>query len=294
MSGKCRHGSLGWLRLNDTDAAVPPSHYENFPVASLLLPRRLRPAVKAIYAFARGADDAADEGERTPAERLALLAGFREGLHGIVRGAPRTPLFQDLAQAVRAHGLPLEPFHALLDAFTQDVTQTRYASFPELAAYCRKSADPVGRLMLVLFGADTPANRARSDAVCTALQLINFLQDVGEDHRRGRVYLPQDELARFGVPESDLGAGRAGAGWVPLLRHQIARARSLLDAGAPLGRALPGRIGLEIRMIMAGGGRVLDKLAAAPLAPLAAAPALATRLRARDWAAMLAGAIRAK
>ena len=285
--------------MNDTDAAVPSSHYENFPVASLLLPRRLRPAVKAIYAFARGADDAADEGERTPAERLALLAGFREGLHGIARGAPRTPLFQDLAfqdlaRAVRAHGLPLEPFHALLDAFTQDVIQTRYASFPELAAYCRKSADPVGRLMLALFGADTPANRARSDAVCTALQLINFLQDVREDHRRGRVYLPQDELARFGVPESDLGAGHAGAGWVPLLCHQIARARGLLDAGAPLGRALPGRIGLEIRMITAGGGRVLDKLAAAPLAPLAAAPALATRLRARDWAAMLAGAIRAK
>ena len=242
---------------------MPVEHYENFPVASLLLPRRLRRPVELIYAFARQADDFADEGDLPATTRLELLEGFRRELGRIEHGAtPQTPLFRDLAGIVTVHRLPLQLFHDLLDAFTQDVTKKRYADFAEVMAYCGKSANPVGRLLLHLFDEASPSNLACSDAVCSSLQLINFWQDVAVDYRMGRIYLPQDEMARYGVDEQQIGRADNGGGWKALMLFQIARARALLRSGAPLGRRLPGRVGLEIRMIIAGGDTILRKLQA--------------------------------
>src|SRR5262245_17285007 len=161
-------------------------HYENFPVASLALPARLRPAVRTIYRFARSADDFADEGNDPPSERLARLTAYRAELAGIAAGRQsEAPLFIALAAVVRQHGLTLQPFDDLLDAFMQDVVKQRYANFGEVLDYCRRSANPVGALMLQLFGAADAVNLRRSDAICTALQLINFWQDVALDYRKG-------------------------------------------------------------------------------------------------------------
>ena len=238
-------------------------HYENFPVASLLLPAAQRAPIAVIYRFARNADDFADEGEMAPAERLARLEGYRAALRGIARGeAPREPLFADLARLVRERGLPLEPLHDLLDAFAQDVVKQRYADFAELLDYCRRSANPVGCLLLHLFGAATPDNLAKSDAVCSALQLANFWQDVAIDYAKGRIYLPQNDMARFGVSERHIAERRCDGAWRALLGFQIERTRAMFRTGAPLGRRLPGRIGLEIRATVQGGLRVLDKISA--------------------------------
>ncbi|MGB7802165.1 squalene synthase HpnC, partial [Buttiauxella sp.] len=234
-------------------------HYENFPVASLLMPAHLRPAVEAIYAFARSADDFADEGDLSAAERLRLLAGYRAELDRIESQEETDhPVFQRLRPHIEAYGLPLQLFRDLLDAFAQDVVKDRYASFDELMDYCRRSADPVGRLLLHLFAAATPDNLRRSDAVCSALQLINHWQDIGIDIGKGpqgRIYLPQDEMTRFRVTTDTLQRRATSADFCALMRFQTDRARALMLSGAPLGRALPGRIGLEIRAIVAGGLR---------------------------------------
>jgi len=236
-------------------------HYENFPVASLLLPAPLRRPVAVIYRFARSADDFADEGDLAASARLALLDGYRAELGRIKAGrAPSTPLFRELGEVIAAHRLPFEPFYDLLDAFSQDVTKQRYASFAEVMAYCRRSADPVGRLMLALYGSADDENVARTDAICTALQLINFWQDVEIDFLKNRIYLPQDEMRRFGVTEAHIAARDASGGWWSLMRFQIERARSLMLAGAPLAVSLRGRIGLEIRTVVQGGLRILEKL----------------------------------
>jgi squalene synthase HpnC len=243
---------------------VAAGHYENFPVASLLLPRRLRPAVLAIYRFARSADDLADEGDLPPAERLAALAAYEAALDAIAGGAtPAAPPFPELAAAVRRHALPLAPFRDLLSAFRQDVTTVRYPTYAELADYCRRSANPVGRLLLHLYGAATPGNLARSDAVCTALQLVNFWQDVALDWTRGRVYVPQEDLARFGIAEAAIAHGNADARWARLLAFETARARALLESGRPLTRALPWRLAVELAGVLAGGHRILDRIDAA-------------------------------
>ena len=259
-------------------------HYENFPVASRLLPARLRVPVLLIYRFARSADDLADEGDMTAQERLAALREYELEVDRIAAGAePRTPLFRDLAAVIERHRLPLEPFYSLLSAFRQDVSQTTYADFGAVMDYCRRSANPVGRLMLALFGDDDPRHQAYSDAICTSLQLINFLQDIAVDLAKGRIYLPQDELRRHGILRQHLHGDFTTPLWEPFLRGQIERARRLLQAGAPLGLALPGRTGLEVRMIVTGGERVLRKLYAAPAAVLKA-PA---RLGAWDGVVML-------
>ncbi len=239
------------------------NHYENFPVASVLMPRELRHPVMLIYAFARRADDFADEGDLTGEQRLALLAGYRQQLDLIAAGqASSDEFFNALSAMVTAHQLPLQPFYDLLDAFAQDVTQTRYTDFAQLMDYCRRSANPVGRLMLHLYRQVTPQNLEYADAICSALQIINFLQDVVIDYRKDRIYLPQDELQRFHVPETQIANNDAGANWWPLMQFQIERARQLLHAGKPLGRILQGRIGLEMRTIIAGGDTILDKLTA--------------------------------
>lgn len=238
------------------------NHYENFPVASLLLPPQFRRPVAQIYRFAREADDFADEGDVPDRVRLQQLDGFRQELRKIEAGSPVSiPWFAALAEMIGERGLPVDAFRDLLSAFSQDVTKKRYANYGELLDYCRRSANPVGRLLLVLYGKASAQNLAYSDAICSSLQLINFLQDIAVDYRKGRVYLPQDEMARFEVSERQIAAGDIGGNWRAFMAFQIARARQMLYAGAPLGRILKGRIGLEMRMIVAGGDRILTKIA---------------------------------
>ncbi len=236
-------------------------HYENFPVASVLLPAPLRHPVSVIYRFARSADDFADEGNLPARERLAQLDDYRQELRRIEAGtAPRQPLFAELGKIAHSFRLPLPLFHDLLDAFAQDVVKKRYADFAELMDYCRRSANPVGRLLLHLFGAASEENLRFSDAICSSLQLINFWQDVEIDWRKDRIYLPQNEMRQYGVTEAQIASGDASAGWQALMRFQVDRARALMTSGAPLGRVLPGRIGLEIRTIVQGGLRILEKI----------------------------------
>jgi len=267
---------------------VHAGHYENFPVASILLPAALRRPVRAIYRFARTADDIADEGDLTPAERLAGLQALREGLDTIAHGrTPTDALLVELAETIRNHRLPLQPFYDLLDAFSQDVTKHRYAHFGEVMAYCRKSANPVGRLMLSLFGDEDARHQAWSDGICSALQLTNFLQDVAVDYRKGRIYLPQDEMQRFGIGERQIAEGRVDALWQQFMKFQIERARRMLAAGAPLGRALPGRLGVEVRLIVLGAERILYKLHAVQGDVFNQRPVL----RLPDWLYMLRRAL---
>ena len=251
-------------------------HYENFPVASLALPRRYREPVRRVYHFARSADDFADEGELADAERLQRLGDYRELLAAIGRGeTPAHPILGPLAGTIRGHDIPLTLFSDLLSAFEQDVTGKRYATYAELADYCRRSANPVGRILLHIFGQATPRNLAYSDGICTALQLINFWQDVTLDWAKGRVYLPQEDLARFGVSEAQIGARRADGRWQALMAFEVKRALRMLQGGAPLGLALPGRLGLEIRLIVLGGETVLRKIHAARGDVLAQRPVVA-------------------
>ena len=264
------------------------AHYENFPVASLLVPRRLRGAIVAIYRFARAADDIADEGDAPAAQRLTELDGFGRALDAIAAGTvPAMPPFPELAAAVTAHRLPLAPLHALLSAFRQDVTTRRYASIADLFDYCRRSANPIGRLLLHLYDAVTPDNERASDAICTALQLINFWQDVASDWQRGRVYLPQEDLRRFGVAEARIGEGRCDPAWRALMAFETARARTLLESGRPLTRALPWRLALELSGVMAGGHRILDSIDAAGGDVFRHRPALSRG----DWTAVACRAL---
>jgi squalene synthase HpnC len=231
-------------------------HYENFPVASLLLPAPLREPVEIIYRFARSADDFADEGNDPPQLRLQKLNDYRAQL-----GAPSSRLFWDVEKIIREHGLPVQLFADLLDAFAQDVTQKSYKNYSEVLDYCRRSANPVGRLLLHLFKRTSDSNLRQSDAICSALQLINHWQDVDVDYTKdNRVYLPQDDMARFGVTERHLREKICDAAWQALMAFEVGRTRTLMLEGAPLGRALPGRLGLEIRATMQGGLRILEKI----------------------------------
>lgn len=242
---------------------VAVDHYENFPVASILLPRRLRRPIALIYRFARESDDFADEGEVPDEQRLAQLAGFSRELRRIENGeAPGIAWFAELAAVIREHQLPLDAFHDLLSAFSQDVTVKRYASYADVLDYCRRSADPVGRLLLVLYGAATPKNLEYSSAICSSLQLINFWQDVAIDWQKNRVYFPQDEMQHYGIREAQIAAGDCGGRWKDFMAFQVRRTRALLDSGRPLGRILTGRIGLEMRMIIEGGARILERIEA--------------------------------
>ena len=264
------------------------SHYENFPVASWLAPAPLRDAIVAIYAFARSADDLADEGDAPPATRLAQLDSYAARLDAIGRGeTPAEPPFPALAAEIRAHALPLAPFRALLTAFRQDVLQNRYATFAELSDYCTRSANPIGRLMLLLLRVDCAENRVHSDAICTGLQLANFWQDIAIDWTKGRVYVPAEDLRRFGVSEQQIDRGQCDERWRSLLAFEVARARELLEAGRPLARALPLRAGLELRGVIAGGLRILRAIDAVGGDVFRRRPALSRR----DWAAISVAAL---
>jgi len=265
---------------------VSVGHYENFPVASFLVPARERRAVVAIYRFAREADDLADEGDAPPEARLASLARFRRAVDAIAAGADDPLLaeapFAELARAVREHALPTAPLADLLSAFAQDVTVRRYPDFGSLTDYCRRSADPVGRLLLALYRRASAENLAASDAICTGLQLANFWQDVAIDWAKGRVYLPADDLARHGVSERQIAEGRCDEAWRTLMRFETARARALLVRGRPLATRLPWRIGLELRAVVAGGLAILDRIDQAGGDVFRARPVLSTR----DWLAV--------
>ena len=248
---------------------MPVDHYENFPVASFLLPKKLVPAVEAIYAFARSADDIADEGDAAPGERLAALERYAQALAAIGRGkvaagAPAPdPMFRRLAAVIQQYDLPLQPFYDLLSAFKQDVVVKRYPDFAQLLDYCRRSANPVGFLMLSLYGAADDANVRDSDAICSALQLINFLQDVAVDRKKDRIYVPLEDLARFDVTPAQLDQCPFDQGdvrWRTLMAFEVARARVLLLLGAPLALRLPGRIGWELRLVVQGGLRILEAI----------------------------------
>ncbi len=277
---------------------MPVDHYENFPVASVLLPARLRKPVEAIYAFARSADDVADEGDAAPVARLARLHDYRLALDATERGDRVTdtslaPMFERLGQAIRSHDLPVQALRDLLDAFSQDVGKTRYADFAELRDYCRRSADPVGRLMLHLYGAATPDNIALSDRICTSLQLINFWQDVAIDWRKRRIYIPQGDMRRFDVTEDDIDACSrdarpCDARWRALLAHEVQNARTMMLSGAPLARRLPGRMGWELRLVVHGGLRILERIEAVAYDVFRHRPRLGTT----DWALLAWRAVR--
>lgn len=251
---------------------APIDHYENFPVASWLCPPRLRPPIAAIYHFARTADDIADEGNAPPAERLADLAAYRADLHAIARGAAPSPrwarVFQALAVQMQAFQLPLQPLDDLLSAFAQDVRKTAagdtYADWPELIDYCRRSANPVGRLLLHLYGVTGDAALAESDTICTSLQLINFWQDLSVDIPRGRYYLPLAECAVHGIVISDparqfatLKSDEKTTNLIAACAHQ---ASASMQKGLKLVHRIPGRAGWELRAVTQGATRVLDKI----------------------------------
>ena len=253
-------------------------HYENFPVASLLCPPSLRPAVAAIYAFARTADDLADEGDASPQRRLAELAAYRADLDATSRGdAPsnRWPqVFGPLRLVLVRHRLPPVLLADLLGAFEQDVIKHAYVDRAELLDYCRRSANPVGRLMLHLYGIGGATALRQSDAICSALQLANFWQDLGVDTRRGRLYVPAADCARRGVDPQFLLPGEDSPAVRALVADLVGWTRELMLAGAPLVHGIPGRAGWELRLVVQGGLRILEKIADGGFAALLVRPTL--------------------
>ena len=240
-------------------------HYENFPVASRLLPARMRPHVAAIYAYARTADDIADGPGREAAERLRLLDELRGRLHAVAadaRAAGDDPIFVALRDTMDRCALPVQLFDDLLSAFAQDVRVHRYESWPEVLDYCRRSANPVGRLVLRVAGVRSEQADRASDAVCTALQLANFWQDFGRDWRNGRLYVPAEEWRRHGAAEADLDAATLSAEWRSALRACVERTRALFDQGRPVTDFVSGRLALELRATWLGGMRILRKVEA--------------------------------
>jgi len=257
----------------ETCARLAREHYENFPVASWLLPRAMRPHVAAVYAFARVADDFADEGDRPQSERLAYLNAWRDCLHGCARTdaagpqdtgvslPPATPdIFSAVGATIRTCRLPVSLFDDLLSAFQQDVTTTRYETWDEVLDYCRRSANPVGRLVLGIAGYRDAALDRQSDAMCTALQLTNFWQDLGRDWRKGRLYVPMDECRRAGADTSDLEAGRMTPAWRHVMEQAAARTEGLFEQGRDVCDAVAGRLKWELRFTWLGGRRILARL----------------------------------
>ncbi len=256
--------------MNQPLPPAPIEHYENFPVASWLCPPRLRPPIAAIYHYARTADDIADEGEATAQQRLDALAAYRADLLAVAQGQPHSgrwpQVFDPLAAMLPAFGLPVPLLDDLLDAFAQDVRKTRdqasYTDTTELLDYCRRSANPIGRLLLHLYGVHDDAALRESDAICSALQLINFWQDLSRDIPRGRHYLTDADCAAHGVTREELATLTASTAALALVAVQVRSARALMGAGAALVHRVPGRAGWELRLVVQGGLRILDKIEA--------------------------------
>lgn len=244
---------------------IARQHYENFPVASIALPKRMRHPVALIYNFARQADDIADEGHYKPEHRLAMLEGYKKQLDIIsANEESNSAFFIEFGQMIRQEGLPLEPFYDLLSAFSQDITKTDYRNFDEVLDYCERSANPIGILLLHLFNKVSPESLAYSNNVCTALQLINFYQDVAIDfdstYHKKRIYLCQDEMEQFQVTEAQIASQHVNLHWEQFMMFNIERAEAMLKLGKPLESILPGRMGLEMRMIIGGGEQIIYKL----------------------------------
>jgi squalene synthase HpnC len=268
---------------------IARAHYENFPVASLLLPRPLRRHVAAVYAFARAADDFADEGALPAERRYDLLDGWLMRLRAAEAsqqtGPPARPgepvdaprIFLALGATIREKRLPLAPFEDLVSAFKQDVCVRRYATWDDVLDYSRRSANPVGRLILRIAGYEETTLDAWADAVCTALQLTNFWQDLKPDYERGRVYLPQQQAAAYSADETDLSRTETSRPWKLALAAAVARTRTLYDAGRPLCDALHGRLRLELRATWLGGVRILNRIERADFDVLARRPSLGAR-----------------
>ncbi len=255
-------------QTNQVQTAAPVTHYENFPVASILCPAHLRPAVAAIYHFARTADDLADEGDAGREERLASLAAYRADLLATAQGKPAStvwqPVFVPLGAIIQRHQLPLDLLTDLLDAFEQDVRftfdQRRYADDAELLDYCRRSANPIGRLLLHLYGITDPQALAQSDQICTALQLINFWQDVRVDVAHKRWYPSKQAMQAAGVTDADLQADSHSENARQLISTYVGSARATMLKGSQLCKQVPGRAGWELRLVVQGGLRILDKI----------------------------------
>jgi hypothetical protein len=270
--------------------APPITHYENFPVASWLCPARLRAPITAIYHFARTADDLADEGDASAAQRLDDLHAYRAALDAACAGQVHADarwawVFAPLRQAIAAHDLPPHLLHSLLDAFIQDIEKTRdgtgYADEAALLDYCKHSANPVGRLLLHLYEVRDAESLAWSDGICSALQLINFWQDPSRDLPRGRCYFPQDGCAQWNLTPADLQDPAQARRTDPLIAQCAQSARSSMQSGAALVHRLPGRAGWELRLVVQGGLRILDKIEAL------GGQVLHTRPRLRPWDAPL-------
>ena len=255
---------------------VSIDHYENFPVASILCPAVMRPAVVAIYRFARTADDLADEGDVSAAQRLADLAAYRADLMALATdGLPSSRwsgVFEALRPVLLKNRLPLNLLTDLLSAFEQDVVKHSYADRNDLLDYCRRSANPVGRLLLHLHGVSDAQSLRQSDAICTALQLANFWQDLSVDTQRGRIYLPATDCVRFSVAQSSLLEGHDSPITRTLIAEMVRWTRELMHSGAPLVHVLPGRAGWELRLVVQGGLRILDKIEALAFATLKTRP----------------------
>jgi hydroxysqualene synthase len=259
------------------------AHYENFPVASRLLPASMRPHVAAIYAFARTADDFADDPGRSPAERLRLLDDWEQQLVG----SGSDPVFVALRHTIREHRIPRELFEDLLSAFRQDVTTSRYETWADVLDYCRRSANPVGRLVLRVAGYEDPGLYRASDAVCTALQLTNFWQDLERDWAIGRLYVPLEDRAKAGAREADLTERQMTAEWRQVMRQLVQRTRQLFAEGRPVCDGVRGRLRWELRLTWLGGSRILDKLERCDFDVFHARPTLGRA----DFAAMLYHAV---
>ncbi|MES2947831.1 MAG: squalene synthase HpnC [Pseudomonadota bacterium] len=271
------------------ESPAPITHYENFPVASFLCPAHLRAPIAAIYHFARTADDIADEGDATAVQRLDELKAYRSDLDATCKAACGTPgdtapsvrwpqVFGPLQVALQTHHLPAQLLHDLLDAFVQDTRKSAaaegYATHAELLDYCRRSANPVGRLLLHLYGVNDALALERSDAICSALQLINFWQDLSMDIPRGRYYLPREDCERFGVPQADILAQRQTQVATQLIAHCSNSARASMEFGSSLVHQIPGRAGWELRLVVQGGLRILDRIEALHYATLTQRPTL--------------------
>lgn len=235
------------------------SHYENFPVGSVFLPAEMRRDVYNIYAYCRICDDLGDE-TGDPQLSLRLLQWWRSELHDCFRGQPKHPIFVALKTTIDKYDMPIEPFDDLISAFVQDQTVTRYESFESLLDYCSRSANPVGRIFLWLMGYRDPQRRQLSDCTCTALQLANFWQDIPTDYRKGRIYIPQEDMKRFGYTEFELRNGVLNTSFIKLMQFQIARTRELFEQGSRLSRLISGPGSAEVALFNKCGVAVLDQI----------------------------------
>jgi len=250
------------------------THYENFTLISWLVPRTMRAHLAALYAFCRTVDDIGDE---APGDRIALLDRFEAELHAATDATPHHPVLIALQHTIRTHDLPIDPFSKLIEANRIDQYKTRYATFDELLNYCDHSANPVGRLFLMLYGYRDEERFALSDATCTALQLTNFWQDIKRDLAMGRVYLPEDEMRRFGVTKDDLAGDVANDPVKDLVRFQVKRTADFFDAGLPLIDRVRGHLKVDVALFSRGGLAILDKIEQQDYDTLSARPTLSKR-----------------